>query len=1026
VAGQLWRAVRSRLGQSVVLAALSALTAGCLVSAPVVARAMEQGLLRASLSHAHPADTAVTIRATKAPRDDALAPDQLATYLPRGAAPFFPHAIGSSTMVTSIRTAPTTLPSPVRVFARDDVCAHVTVAAGRCPTGADEVMVSTADAANWGWAPGTHLVVGAGQAAPGRALSDPKDPPGALTVVGVYDPVADSEYWLRINPVGLSGTPVPQGNNFVPGVDDLITAQDTFARGWTEEVAVALQYPLDRTAFTLDSLARADAAFTDLPPTTGVTLDTPVARIVEAIRGGQTTVRFLVPVVAAQLALLSVSVLVVVAQAAVEQRRREVALARLRGRSRGATARLLMGELGAIVAAGLPVGLVLALVAGGAARALLPAGVPAELPWLSAVALVLAFAVSLAAVYAAARPVLREPVTSLLRGVRPSVGAVRLGAVDAVLVALAAVGVGGLVSGSVSGPVSLLTPVVLALAAGGIGAALLSGTVVRWGTRRLGRGHLSWSLAALAAARRPALRWLLVVVSMTTAMTVFAADTAVVADRNRQNRARLEVGAATVLVTDATNPTAVVRAVDGLGPLARHAAPVAVVRPSDTTSTITLAMRPADLRRVAFAPPAQPPLDLSRLVPPSVPSVELADGTVTGTLRWQPRSVSGDVPGGALVSVGVTITSPTGEQLSRDLASVPVGRDGTVEISAPLLCSSVCRLHGLWVRAQVAGTGSVSGTITLSDLALAGTPLALGDAATWHPASTDAGERVAVTSTAADGPLVVDVVDQGAKVTTGYADVPAALPVVLSGRPPAGTSADAFQIQNLAGIPTDATAVGRVAALPEVGDLGALVDLDTVLRLGGSLPSTGRLEVWVDTEDPTTVAAVRRGLTAAGVHVDRSSSYSAATAAYDESATAWGFDLGLVGALVALLIGVLVMVVVSLTAWSRTARDLAGLRVSGVPAGVLRRALRAENAGIAAVGVLIGAACGLAGAVVAMPLLPFFDLTPPAVPAPALATSWPAVGVAVALALVVFVGVGLVLAGRLVARAGVERIREVL
>ncbi len=1023
--GQLWRAVRSRLGQSVALVALSALTATCLASAPMLARAMEQGLLRSTLAHAHPADTALTIRATKTQQSGQFTPADLEQYLPSGAAPFFPDPIGSDTLITDVPTAPTAKPSPVRVIARDDVCAHLEIVDGACPRTGNEVLVSSDDAANWGWHAGTVLTVGTRQSAEDVPVASPADPPGRLTVVGVYAMREDPAYWLRFTPVGKSGIPVSAGSDLVPGVDDLVTDPATFARGWADEVGVTLQYPLDRSAFTLDSLAQADAAFERLPATSGVTLDTPVSRIVTSIQGGRDQVRFLVPVVAAQLALLAASVLVVVAQAAVEQRRSEVALARLRGRSRAATRRLVMAELGALVAVGLPVGFALALLAEAVARWMLPAGVPFEVPWLALAALAVAGVIALAAVYAAARPVLREPVASLLRAVRPAIGRVRLGAADAVLVTLAAVGVGGLVSGSVSGPLAVLTPILLALAAGSVAAALLSGVVVRWGTKRLGRARLSVSLAALAAARRPALRWLLVVVSMTTAMTVFFADAAVVADRNRADRARLENGAPTVLVTDSTNPSAVVAVTDALGADSSHVAPAAVVRPRDTSSTATLAMRPADLGRVAFVPPGQTPVDIAGLAPPDVDTVRLDGTTLTGTLRWTPDAASGDVPAGTLAQVGFAVTAPTGQQLSRDLATIRVDRPTTVRISAPLLCDAGCRLDGLFFRAKVLET-LVSGRLTLSGLALDGTALDIGDAATWHPTTTDFGERLAVTSSDAAGPVVLEVADEGSRLVARYADVPLVLPIVLAGRMPVGAREGRFDIQSLAAIPTPARTVARVGALPEVGDRGALVDLDTLLRLGGSIPQTGSLEVWVDTEDPATVSRVRAALHEGGIDVIRTRTYAGAKAAYDESATAWGFTLGLLSGGVAVLIGALVMVVVALTAWRRTVRDLAALRVSGVPVGVLARSMRLEHGGVAVVGVVVGAACGLLGGVIAMPLLPLFDLAPPEVPVARLAPSWWAVTVAATAALVVFAGTGLALARWLVGRAGVQRIREAL
>ena len=632
--------MRSRLGQSVALAVLSALTTACLVSAPLLARAMEQGLLRSALLRSDAASTTLTVRALQAPRDPRLTPADLARSVPPAARPFFPTRLGSFQLRTTVPTRPGAIPSPVRLSAREDVCRHVGLVQGRCPTADGEAMVSSADATAWGWAPGTTLTVGAQESADVGRATVPADARGRLAVVGVYRADQDPSYWLGLRPDGVSGLPISVGLNIVAGVDDLITVSDTFAHGWSEEVEVAARYPLDRATFTLDSLARAQAALSDVPTSATVSVDAPTARIVASIRAGQDRVRFLVPVIAAQLALLAAAVLVVVAQAAVEQRRPEVALARLRGHSRASSGRLLMTELGAVVLSGLPVGLALALLVSLLARGWLPAGIPFELPLLSLAALAVAAVVGLAAVYAAARPVLREPVTSLLRGVPPTAGATRLGVSDAVLVALAAVGVAGLATHTVSGPVAILTPVLLALAAGGVTAALLSAAAVRWGRRRLGRAPLAGSLAALSAARRPGLRWTLVAVSMSTAMMVFAADATVVADRNRADRARLENGAPTVLLTDSTSPAAVVKAADGLGP------PVSARGPGRRHPTCrhdqpaTLAIRPADLRTIAYAPPVQGALDTSALAPPRSGRSCSAGRTLTGTVRWTPTTTA--------------------------------------------------------------------------------------------------------------------------------------------------------------------------------------------------------------------------------------------------------------------------------------------------------------------------------------------------------------------------------------------------
>ncbi len=260
------------------------------------------------------------------------------------------------------------------------------------------------------------------------------------------------------------------------------------------------------------------------------------------------------PLLLAQLALLAVTVLALVAHAVVEQRRPEVALARLRGRSREAGSRLVMAELALTVLLGVPLGALVALAGGEVLRRfVMPRGVPIELRWPLALAAGVAVVASLLAVYAAARPVLREPVASLLRRIPPSV-AKGLGVLDVVVAVVAAVAVVGLVSGDVDGPSALLTPVLLALAVGLVGAWLLRRAAAGAGRRALARGHLATGLAALSLARRPALRHVLVVVTTATALATFAANAVVVGDRNRAARAELELGAPAVLETNATEP----------------------------------------------------------------------------------------------------------------------------------------------------------------------------------------------------------------------------------------------------------------------------------------------------------------------------------------------------------------------------------------------------------------------------------------------------------------------------------------
>ena len=73
-------------------------------------------------------------------------------------------------------------------------------------------------------------------------------------------------------------------------------------------------------------------------------MSTPVPDLVATVVAGRSIVRTLVPLLLAQLALLAVTVLALMAHAAVEQRRPEIALARLRGRSRDGGGRVVMSE----------------------------------------------------------------------------------------------------------------------------------------------------------------------------------------------------------------------------------------------------------------------------------------------------------------------------------------------------------------------------------------------------------------------------------------------------------------------------------------------------------------------------------------------------------------------------------------------------------------------------------------------------------------------------------------------------------
>ncbi len=1035
-----WSAVRHRRSQSIALVLVSALVTACAVFAPLFVRTLEQGLLRAGIVQRDPADTAAVLRATRTAERPGVAPSTLVPVLSPEARRWFEPGIGMTTADTDIVPAPGKQSSPVRLVARDGVCEHVTLNVGRCPTAPNEVLVSAADSARWGWTEGTELSV------MDPSAMDAGDPTGKdarvqLAVTGVYEAEDDPAYWLRTEVDGKSGFPISVGLNIVPAVDDLITPQTTFDEGWRTATA-SVAFPLRVSEITLDNLKRVSTALGE-PGSSAedVSVYSPVPDLVASVSSGRLLVRSIVPLLAVQLALLALTVLVLVAHAAVGQRRPEIALARLRGRSRADSRRLVMGELTLTLLIGVPLGVGLAVLANEVLRrVVVPPGVPFEMGWAVPAAAALAVAASLVVVASVVRPVLQEPVASLLRRVPPSTHR-GLGVLDSVVVAVAVVAVVGLVTGDVSGPTALLVPVVLALAVGLLGSVLVRAVADRAGARALASGRLAAGLAWLSVARRPSLRHVLVVVTTATALVTFAANAVVVGERNRTARAETELGAPAVLQTEASSPTALAAAVDGLDPpLAELTTPVVVVRPRDPGAVPTLLARPGDLESVGFLA-AGVALDVAALTPPTVPTVTLDGAIITGALSWaltdirdegeiigvRPNSPSG-IPGGDLraapgpLRIGITVTTPDGKSFDRDLAFVAQTASGATDLRAPVLCPQTCRLAALWLKGTDPSSEHVKGRITLSGLALDGAPLLIGDPQGWlDPRPTAAAGSLSVTGSGADLVLDVDATDR--RLTATRRDVPVPSPVALAGRPPADAVGDDFTLTGLGGRPVPARAVQEVAALPGVGGRGALSDLDAALRQGGPAPVGSSLEVWVATEDPDVLAAVSRGVGSAGVPVASTTTLSERRAAYERSATGWGLLLGVFTGVMALLVSALVVVVVAVTSWRGVARDLAGLRVAGVPLRDLRSAVRREQVFMVVVGVLLGAACGILGSFLAIGLIPLFD-QPSTVPAPQLAPAWGAI-VAAGLASLLVVGAGALLAGRgVLARAVPSRLRE--
>ena len=1038
----MWAAIRYRRAQAAVLVLLSALIATCAVFAPLYQRALEQAQLRQAVNAASVADTALVIRAGRTPAIPDLTPTLLALNVPRGLARLYGTGVGQLSEQLQLVPRAGLKPSPMTILARDRVCDHVRVTAGTCPQAAGQVMVSAKDLAAWKWQPGvTKFTV----RVPGSGVTG-EEKSTTLTVSGAYEVVPDSAYWMREQLDGKSGALISVGTEQVPAIDDFVTPELTFGEDWGQAQGV-MALPLRRELFTLGNLDELSTILATEKPSSagapGALVETQLPSIIDGIRVGQTQLRVIVPLLMAQLGLLAAAILLLVAQAAVEQRRPEVALARLRGRSREGAGRIVMGELAVTVAIGLPLGFLLALLLTTLVRwFLLPEGVPFEVPWYSVVALAVSAVVCAVAIWLAARPVQRLTVSALLRRVsRERTRA--FGIVDILAVALAAFGLIGLATGSLEGPLALVTPTLIALAAGLVASRLAVPVAGASGRANLRRGRIGPALTAFGLERRPTLRKVVTVVSVAVALTVFAANALVVGNRNWSARAEVQTGAPAVIDTDSRNPANLLATVRAIDPTGTVASPVAIVRRTDPKSTATMAVVTKDFEETSFAPPGEP-YRLGALAPPDVAPVPLDGTRVTGRVSWDltsPQSEASQRPpgqSGAPLPPGVgpgseepselriSVTTPQGQRLTRVIGQIPLQGKGSMELNALLLCPDGCRLDGLEFRKTDQQVSQVSGKLSITGLGIDGKSLDLAAPNQWNlfvAPATSSGDTLKQVPATGDT-LALELVSTGAALELSHADVPSVVPGLLAGPMPPGGSAQGFDAVGINGAPLTAAVQQRVDTLPVLGSQGVLVDYETLARLGGRLPDSGTLSVWV--ADPARADAVAQSLGAQGVGILARHSVTAAQDRLEESASAWGLRLAAFTGAMGVLLAALVVLVMTVTGWRVVARDLAALHMSGVPLKELRRSLVREQVVLVLVGTVVGVICGAVSSFIAMPLIPLFDSAADPVPALELAPDTLAIVGSAVVAGVVLVAVGSLAAVGAGRRITLRRIRESL
>jgi len=969
------RGIRYRAGRSLVVFLLAVTATTAAVLAPAYSRAAQQSVLTDGLSAASTDATGLTVGAKgtgdsaafmdlaeiRLAMNAALDKDQLlADRLDRPVAAIDTEVtFGAPSGTSAGETA-------AKLAYRDNACLQLDIE-GACSDNPGEVVLSKRAAAAHNLKTGDQLTLHLGPRPGGKDK--------AFRITGLYTPKdVNAAYWGRT--AYFSGAADTGGGD--ERVDSLFTMNEDDVRADTAAtVSTRLEYPLITGRIKLDDVAGLrDGVQTLGDRLRGRELDvtTTLPAVLHDIDADQRAIARTAPVIAVPLLLLCWFVLFLLVGSLTEERAPEIALAKLRGYPSGRAARFGLGEVLLLTALAVPVGLVagLALVQ-AATDALLAPGVEVELRWPVFAAAGIAFAAGLVAAVLAGRQTLARPVLGLLRRV-PERGGRRAGVAEGVVVALAAASLAAAVNDRGS-PLALLAPPLLALVLG-VAAARLLGL---WSAARLRiarrSGRIVPLLSAAQLSRRPGGQRLVVVVTVAVALLSFAATAWDVAAQARQDTAEDSIGAQRVLTVNAPHPTALVDAVTRADP-GGHA--MAVVRASqrfDNSPVELLGVQADRLADVAVwrgHSRAQVAEIAGRLHPGAADPLKLG------------KDLSAEVSVDALPSkpaLRLAAIVANAGQPPRTVTLGPLAK-GTRNYHAVLAgCTAGCRLIGLAVGRAAGGSDPFTVTVavrTLSSDSILLTP-GFDLAGRWQARAAAGGAQVTVRSGVALG---IDVSgNDPADAVVEHVDTPGALPAVLAGGAPTDDArAQTFALPGFSEQPQPFIVAARTDSLPRAGRHGVLFDLDYATRMAertASLADNGslRYEVWAGPKAPADLAD---RLAAAGVQVLHTETIDGYAGQLGRRAPALGLWLYLLAGAAAILLAIGVILLTAYVGVRARLYELAALRVTGVRAGQLRRAVFREYRALLGLPLVVGLAAGLVGAMVMLPGIALVTVGTPA------------------------------------------------
>jgi putative ABC transport system permease protein len=865
------------------------------------------------------------------------------------------------------------------LYWRQGMC-HLARVTGRCPTSAREVLVEATMARTMGLGVGDRIPLTFTDKYLHLETPDSSQPPEELQrtrresfkVVGTYTvPDPGSPAWFDLGRfVGIADLkPPPTSGTGLPATPALLTPPATMT---SQTFVGGVDRPIDPAAVNLDTMADVSTAVqrfknrTLSDQTVGQLDDIDVDTVFGEVRAEHTLLSRVMLAALAPLVVLALLLLYALVASLAQVRRPYVALAKLRGHSLPRVLRFALSEPFLVVALAVPIAVGIAI--GGAhllARFAVGAGTPVIVDATGVVALVAVAAAALAASAAAAVSVIREPLSaSLASSVRPGPSSRASLVLRSAVVAVAVAAVAQiLTSGDQAGQLlALLTPLFVALAVA-VGGVLLLRLAGRWWLgRTAAAGGTASYLAARRLARRQDLLNLMVPLLLAVSVISFAVSASATSDQWRVSRARAEIGAPHVYLTD-VSPGRLLHVTRRVDPAGRYLAAAVIDNSGDDLSRRVI-MDTTRLSAVAAWDPSwsgEPLPALQRRLEPRSKPITFTGDTVTVHVRDIHLSSRSDPK--ARFELWLAYGDQGGEQATVRLGDLHNGAGATLSTHVSR-CAHGCALQQLFVSGDAQSVTDAQGRLTLSAVQVDGAPAEWGfdtpgawRAARPFPVSTTeppvalevggSGLRIQVYLGQLPGAAAPSLVSGIARITPSR--TPEVLPVLATsgteaGRPVLATTLDGQQ--------APARIVQRVTTLPYVGSTGELADLATQLPEFTPPPGASvATQLWTAERTPPALLAAVRG---AGVTLTNAQSVDATVHALRTDAFSQGLRVFLGAGIATLLLAIFGVFASAVVSARWRSYEVASLRAVGVSRRSLVRASVLEYVVMLGLAVLLG------------------------------------------------------------------------